>query len=234
MPGCCCDNTQRCTSRGPVILAMGKTKSSRRWLKEHFDDAYVKQAQVEGLRSRAAYKLRELQEKYQLIKPGKVIVDLGAAPGGWLQEAAKWMRRGDRLDGQLIGLDLLPIEPLPDVTFIQGDFTENQPLAELESLLAGSKVDLVMSDMAPNISGMNAVDQPRAMYLVELALDFAQNHLSSGGDFLAKVFQGEGFDDLLRALRSGFAKVRVEKPKASRPRSREVYLLAQGFRNGSG
>lgn len=214
---------------------MGKTKSSRRWLKEHFDDPYVKQAQADGLRSRAAYKLDELQHKYQLIKPGMVVVDLGAAPGGWVQLAATWMRPkgSQQLDGQLIGLDILPIAPLPGVAIIEGDFTETAPLAELEALVGARSVDLVMSDMAPNISGMTAVDQPRAMYLVELALDFSQAHLRTGGVFLAKVFQGEGFDLLLRVLRSQFAKVKVEKPKASRPRSREVYLLAQGFRGSA-
>jgi len=190
----------------------------------------VKQAQIEGLRSRAAFKLRELQEKYQLIKPGMVVVDLGAAPGGWLQEAARWMAWRGRLEGALVGLDLLEIEPLDEVALVQGDFTEDDALADLEDWIGTRKADLVMSDMAPNISGMSAIDQPRAMYLVELALDFSFERLVLGGGFLAKVFQGEGFDEHLRQLRTAFSRVRVEKPKASRPRSREVYLLAQGFR----
>ncbi len=205
---------------------MSKSKSSRRWLKEHFDDPYVKRAQAEGLRSRAAFKLQELQDKHRLIRPGMVVVDLGAAPGGWVQLAARWMKG----QGHLVGLDILSIEPLAGVELIQGDFTEDNPLAELEAVISGRPVDLVMSDMAPNISGTRAADQPRAMYLVELALDFATNHLRSGGGFVAKVFQGEGFDAFLQDLRKHFRKVTVEKPAASRPRSREVYLLAQGFK----
>ena len=213
---------------------MGRTKSSKRWLKEYFDDPYVKRAQAEGLRSRAAFKLRELQEKHHPIAPGMVVVDLGAAPGGWLQEAARWMHRRGRLEGALIGLDLLEIQPLDGVSLIRGDFTDDQPLADLERWIGERKADLVMSDMAPNISGMTAIDQPRAMYLVELALDFSLQRLAQGGSFLAKVFHGEGFDELLRQVRQAFSRVRVEKPQASRPRSREVYLLAQGFRGPSG
>jgi len=205
---------------------MARSKTSRRWLKEHFDDPYVKQAQAQGLRSRACFKLLELQDKYQLIRPGQVIVDLGAAPGGWSQLAARW----NKGRGLIVAMDLLAIEPLDGVEFIQGDFTDDEPLSRLEQQLGTQAVDLVMSDMAPNISGMQAVDLPRAMYLVELALDFACSHLKSGGSMLVKVFQGEGFDAFLATTRAAFSKVRIIKPKASRPRSREVYVLARGFR----
>lgn len=205
---------------------MGRSKSSQRWLQEHFDDHWVKRAQEEGWRSRAVYKLQEIQEKDQLIKAGQCVVDLGAAPGGWSQWAVK--KVGEQ--GKMIALDILPMEPLADVHFIQGDFREDAPLTELEEALAGAAVDVVLSDMAPNISGMRGVDQPRAMYLAELAADFAANHLRPGGDFLVKVFQGEGFDTFLSLLRSQYQKVLSRKPKASRPRSREIYLLARGRR----
>jgi 23S rRNA (uridine2552-2'-O)-methyltransferase len=205
---------------------VARSKTSKRWLKEHFDDPYVKQAQAQDLRSRACFKLTELQQKYQLIRPGQVIVDLGAAPGGWSQLAARWAKGC----GSIIALDLLPIEPLEGVEFIQGDFTQDGPLAALEQKIGGQAVDLVLSDMAPNISGMQAVDLPRAMYLVELALDFARGHLKMGGSMLVKVFHGEGFDAFLSAARTCFSKVKIIKPKASRPRSREVYILARGFR----
>ncbi|SRR5690554_788644 len=202
---------------------MARSKSSHRWLREHFDDAYVKQAQKEGLRSRAAFKLREIQERDRLVKPGMNVVDLGAAPGGWSQLVKDWV--GER--GNVIALDILPMDPLPGVTVLQADFTEEEALAALDAALGGAAVDLVLSDMAPNISGQAAIDQPRAMYLAELALDFAGQVLKPGGDFLVKVFQGEGFDQYLRALRSQFKQVVTRKPKASRPRSREVYLLAR-------
>ncbi len=205
---------------------MGKSKSSKRWLKEHFDDEYVRRAQQQGFRSRAAFKLEELQQKHRLVRPGMVVVDLGAAPGGWSQLVARWLKQS----GQVLALDLLDMEPLEGVEFIQGDFTEDGPLAELEARLQGTSVDLVLSDMAPNISGMKAVDQPRAMYLAELALDFAGSWLRGGGVFLCKVFQGEGFDAFMADCRQRFSRVSVEKPKASRPRSREVYVLARGFR----
>jgi 23S rRNA (uridine2552-2'-O)-methyltransferase len=202
---------------------MAKSKSSRRWLAEHFDDQYVKQAQQQGLRSRAAFKLMELDEKYGLLRQGMRVVDLGAAPGSWTQVVQKALGSS----GQVIALDILPMEPLPGVRFIQGDFTESEPLALLEEMLQGHHVDLVLSDMAPNMSGMGAVDQPRAMYLAELALDFAGNWLKPGGGFLVKVFHGEGFDDFVRSARALFEKVQVRKPSASRPRSREVYVLGQ-------
>ncbi len=203
---------------------MARSKSSKRWLQQHFDDPYVKQAQQQGFRSRAVFKLQELDEKYQLLKPGMVVVDLGAAPGGWSEYAITRVTPG----GRVIALDILPMEPLRDVEFIEGDFTETPALEALEAKLHGSDVDLVMSDMAPNMSGVAVTDQARAMYLAELALDFSKDHLKKGGCLLAKMFQGEGFDEFVKHCRSGFSKVLVRKPKASRPKSREVYLLASG------
>ena len=205
---------------------MAKSKSSKRWLAEHFDDPYVRMAQQQGLRSRSAFKLLEIQEKYDLIGPGMTVVDLGAAPGGWCQVARPLV--GER--GRVIGLDLLDMEPVPDVEFIQGDFTEDEPLADLEQALRGRKVDIVLSDMAPKMRGRAAIDQAKAMYLAELALEFVREHLRPGGDFLIKLFQGADFDGFVRDVRSLFDKVSVRKPKASRPRSREVYLLARGRR----
>lgn len=202
---------------------MARSKSSGRWLREHFDDVYVKQAQDAGYRSRAVFKLKELQERDRLIRPGMNIVDLGAAPGGWSQLARQLLGS----NGQVVALDILPMEPLPGVVSLQADFTEEAALQLLEQALGGQAVDLVMSDMAPNISGQAAIDQPRAMYLAELALEFACQVLRPGGDFLVKVFQGEGFDQYLRTLRREFAQVQSRKPKASRARSREVYLLAR-------
>lgn len=201
---------------------MARTKSSSRWLKEHFDDEYVKRAQREGWRSRAVYKLEELDQKYRLLKPGMVVVDLGAAPGGWSQYAARALGPA----GRIFALDILPMEGLPGVEFIEGDFRDEAVLGRLTAALEGRAIDLVMSDMAPNISGMDAVDQPRTMHLVELAVDFAHQLLRPGGSFICKVFQGEGFDALVQSLRRDYAKVTVRKPKASRPRSREVYLVA--------
>ncbi len=198
-----------------------KSKSSRRWLAEHFDDQYVKMSQQQGLRSRAAFKLIELDEKYQLIRKGMRVVDLGSAPGSWTQVVQREL--GD--SGLIVALDILPMDPLEHVTFIEGDFTEDEPLALLEEALDGQNVDLVLSDMAPNMSGMGAVDQPRAMYLAELALAFAEKWLEPGGSFVVKVFHGEGFDDYVKQTRSLFEKVRIRKPAASRPRSREVYIL---------
>ncbi len=204
---------------------MARTKSSKRWLKEHFGDPYVKRAQQEGYRSRAVYKLLEIQEKDRLIKPGMTVVDLGAAPGGWSQLAAQWVGR----KGRVIATDILPMDPLDGVEFLQGDFREQDVLEQLLSLLGEAKADLVISDMAPNISGMGAVDQPRAMYLVELALDLARQVLRPGGDFLAKLFQGEGSEAFLRELRASFGQVKIRKPKASRARSREVYVVARNY-----
>jgi 23S rRNA (uridine2552-2'-O)-methyltransferase len=204
---------------------MAKSKSSKRWLAEHFDDPYVKLAQQQGLRSRAAFKLQELQEKHRLVRPGMTVVDLGAAPGGWCQFVQPLVEPG----GRVIALDILAMEPLRGVEFILGDFTEDEPLQQLERALSGQAVDLVMSDMAPNISGMAAVDQARAMYLAELALEFARSNLKPGGDFVVKLFQGSDFDRLVQSVRSLFGKVKVIKPKASRPRSKEVYVLARGL-----
>ncbi len=201
---------------------MGKSKSSRRWLDRHVKDEFVKQAQRDGYRSRAVYKLLELQQKDRLLAPGRTVVDLGAAPGGWSQAARKLV--GEK--GRVVALDILEMEPIAGVDFIAGDFREDSVLAALEQALDGAAPDLVISDMAPNISGMSAVDQPRAMHLCELALDFALAHLRPGGGFVTKVFQGEGFDEFLRAVRASFERVAIRKPEASRSRSREVYIVA--------
>ncbi|RFA30565.1 23S rRNA (uridine(2552)-2'-O)-methyltransferase [Alkalilimnicola ehrlichii] len=202
---------------------MARSKSSHRWLREHFDDIYVKKAQEAGYRSRAVFKLEEIQARDRLIRPGMNVVDLGAAPGGWSQLAQQMVGK----KGRVVALDILPMEPLSGVVCLQADFTEEAALTALNEALAGAEVDLVLSDMAPNITGQAAIDQPRAMYLAELALDFACQVLKPGGDFLVKVFQGEGFDAYLRTLRREFQQVVSRKPKASRPRSREVYLLAR-------
>lgn len=203
----------------------GASKTSAGWLKEHFDDRYVQQSWQDGYRSRASYKLIELDDKDRLFKPGMTVIDLGAAPGGWSQVAAQ--RVGG--SGVVIASDILEMDALADVDFIQGDFTEEQVLDEILAVLNNRPVDLVMSDMAPNMSGMAAIDQPQAMYLVELALDLARRTLRPGGRFVAKVFQGEGFDGYLKDLRGSFQRVATRKPDASRSRSREVYLLADGF-----
>lgn len=202
------------------------SKTSASWMKEHFDDPYVKQSWQDGYRSRASYKLLAIDEKDKLFRSGMTVIDLGAAPGGWSQVAAD--RVGD--GGIVIASDILEMDALAGVDFIQGDFTEESVLNTILDRLGNRPVDLVMSDMAPNMSGMAAIDQPQAMYLVELALELARDTLSPGGRFLAKVFQGEGFDDFLKALRNDFQRVVTRKPDASRARSREVYLLAEGFR----
>ena len=202
---------------------MARSKSSKRWLEEHFDDHFVKMAQEQGLRSRSAFKLLELHDKYGLIQPGMVVIDLGAAPGGWCQIAARLLGE----TGRVIALDILGMDPLANVEFIEGDFTEDEPLRQLESALGGAQCDLVLSDMAPNMSGMAVIDQAKSMYLAELALDFAIEHLRPGGNFLVKVFQGRGFDEFVQRTRSCFSSVQITKPKASRPRSREIYLLAR-------
>ena len=204
---------------------MARSKTSQRWLKEHFNDIFVQKAQQEGYRSRAVYKLMEIQEKDRLIRPGMVVVELGAAPGGWSQYVAQCL--GGR--GRMIALDILPMDALADVTFIQGDFREQAVLDALYAELGDSAVNLVISDMAPNTSGVRSVDQAKSMYLVELALDFAQSRLAPGGDFLTKIFHGPGFDTLLRSLKSQFLTVQTRKPEASRARSQETYLLARGF-----
>lgn len=198
-------------------------KSSRNWLREHFSDPYVKQAQKEGYRSRAVYKLLEIQERYHLFKPGMTIIDLGAAPGGWAQLVVKLIKP----NGRMIALDLLPMEPIEGVEFIQGDFADELVMQNLLNQLSGKKADWVISDMAPNMSGNESVDIPRSMYLSELALDFALQSLRKGGGFLIKVFQGEGFDAFLADIKRNFKSVVIRKPKASRDRSREVYILAR-------
>lgn len=206
-----------------------KRSSSKAWLKEHRDDPYVQQAQREGYRSRACYKLLELQERDQLIRPGMTVLDLGSAPGGWSQVAAALV--GDR--GRVIASDILPMDSIAGVEFIQGDFTEEAVYQRILAVVGEGPVDLVISDMAPNMSGMNAVDQPRSMYLVELALDMARAVLAPGGSFVSKVFQGEGFDELYRQAREVFDRVLTRKPRASRPRSREVYLVARGYKGAA-
>jgi len=194
-------------------------------MQRHVNDEYVKRSKREGYRSRAAYKLLEIQEKDRVLKPGQVVVDLGAAPGGWSQIAANLV--GSK--GDVVGFDILPIDPLPGVTLIQGDFREDEALRMLDEVLDGRQVDLVISDMAPNVSGVAAVDQPRAMYLCELALEFCEGHLRPGGDFVCKVFHGEGFDVWMREVKSCFGRAVTRKPKASRANSREVYLVAANY-----
>ncbi len=205
---------------------MARSKSSSRWLQEHFDDEFVKRSQVDGYRSRAVYKLLEIDKKDHLLRPGQRVVDLGAAPGGWTQVAVQKTGKG----GSVVAMDLLDIEPIPGATFLQGDFRDDDVLEKLLEIVGAEQVDLVLSDMAPNMSGVSAVDIPRAMLLVEMAHDFARQNLKKGGDLLMKVFQGDGFDELLRALRVDFSVVITRKPKASRNRSREVYILARKFR----
>ena len=205
---------------------MARSKSSGRWLREHETDRYVQLSRKEGYRSRASYKLLELDKKDRLFRPGMTVVDLGAAPGGWTQVAME--RIGHH--GRVVASDILPMDPVAGATFIEGDFTEETVLGRILDALGEDRADLVISDMAPNLSGMKAVDQPRAMYLVELAVDLALQVLKPGGVFVAKVFQGEGFDTLLADLRQRFTKVVSRKPDASRARSREVYLVARGFR----
>jgi len=203
---------------------MARSKTSASWLKEHVDDICVQKAQQDGYRSRASYKLLELDERDQLFRPGMTIVDLGSAPGGWSQVAIAQV--GD--SGRVIASDILSMDAIGGVEFLQGDFTEQQVFDDLMALIGDSKVGLVISDMAPNMSGMSSIDQPGAMYLVELALDMATQILPAGGHFVAKVFQGEGFDEYIANVRQEFKKVLVRKPKASRARSREVYVIGKG------
>jgi 23S rRNA (uridine2552-2'-O)-methyltransferase len=203
---------------------VARSKSSVRWLKEHFSDPFVKRAQSEGWRSRAVFKLEELIERDRLLKPGMVVVDLGAAPGGWSQMVRERLRD----QGRIIALDILPMQGIAGVEFIEGDFREEAVLQQLEGSLNGDTVDLVLSDMAPNMSGVDNVDQARAMHLAELAQEFAANHLKPGGAFLVKLFQGRGFDVYLKNLRKAYERVSMRKPKASRARSSEVYALALG------
>jgi len=205
---------------------MKRTKTSKSWMAEHVNDPFVQRAKSEGWRARAAYKLMEIDDKDKLIRPGMIVVDLGAAPGSWSQVANK--RVGEV--GRVFALDLLPMEPIPGVEFMQGDFHDEEFVERFEEILGGRQVDLVMSDIAPNISGIPSSDQARSVYLAELALDFAQKHLAQGGRFLVKVFQGEGFDAFRKQMESDFKSVLVRKPQASRGRSAEVYLLGTGRR----
>jgi 23S rRNA (uridine2552-2'-O)-methyltransferase len=203
-----------------------RSKSSQRWLKEHFDDPWVARAQQEGYRSRAVYKLMEIDRRDRLLRPGMRVLDLGAAPGGWTQYAAERVGR----TGRVVATDILPMDPIPGAETVIGDFREQAVLDAILACLGGEPADLVLSDMAPNLSGTGAVDQPRAIYLCELALELALQVLKPDGVFLVKVFQGEGSDAYLQEVRRSFGRVSVRKPEASRPRSREVYLLAQGPR----
>lgn len=205
----------------PSARRSSRSKSSARWLQEHFDDAYVKRAQQDGYRSRASYKLLELQEKDRILKPGMTVLDLGAAPGGWSQVAMQ--RVGS--NGRVIASDILPMDGIADVVFVLGDFTDEAVFTTLLEKI-GDSVDVVLSDMAPNMSGTDAVDQPRSMHLVELAADMADRVLKPGGTFVCKIFQGEGFDEFVQAMRKKYHTIKIRKPPASRARSREVYLVA--------
>lgn len=205
---------------------MARSKTSAAWLKEHVDDIWVQKAQQDGYRTRASYKLIELDEKDQLFKPGMVVLDLGSAPGGWSQVVGRKLNG----NGIVIASDILPMDPIADVEFIQGDFTEQSVFDQIMAAVGGRPVDLVISDMAPNMSGVASIDQPSSMYLVELALDMARQVLKPNGQFVAKVFQGDGFDEYVKDVKESFSKVIIRKPKASRPRSREVYIVGKGFK----
>ena len=206
--------------------AMSRSKSSSRWLQEHHQDEYVLKARAQGYRSRAVFKLAEVQQKDHVLKPGQLVLDLGAAPGGWSEYASTII--GDQ--GKIIALDLLPLEPIAGVTFLQGDFTEQETLDRLLALIGDRRFDLVLSDMAPNLSGMDSVDQPRSIYLAELAFDLAENFLNSSGVFVVKLFQGAGSEELISSFRRRFRSVKLRKPDASRPRSSEIYAICDGLR----
>lgn len=205
---------------------MARSKSSQNWLREHHDDAYVLQARKEGYRSRAVYKLIEIQQKDQILKPGQRVLDLGAAPGGWSEYVGQFAAA----QGRLIAVDLLPIVPIAGVEILQGDFCEQQMLDRILALLDGQSLDLVLSDMAPNLSGMESVDLPRAMYLAELAFELARDNLDKNGHFVVKLFQGEGFDTISADFKQVFKTVKFRKPAASRSRSREIYAVCSGLR----
>ena len=205
---------------------MSRSKSSSRWLQEHHQDEYVLKARAQGYRSRAVFKLAEIQQKDHVLKPGQLVLDLGAAPGGWSEYASTII--GDQ--GKIIALDLLPLEPIAGVTFLQGDFTEQETLDQLLALIGDRRCDLVLSDMAPNLSGMESVDQPRSIYLAELAFDLAENFLNSTGIFVVKLFQGAGSEELIAAFRRRFRSVKLRKPDASRSRSSEIYAVCDGLR----
>ncbi len=212
------------------------SKVNKAWLHDHINDPYVKLAQREGYRARAAYKLKEIDEVFGLVRPGQCVVDLGCAPGAWSQYLRRRLAPGGAavgaLDGTIIGLDVLPMEPIEGVHFIQGDLREAQVLAQLEQALAGRRVDLVVSDMAPNLSGIASADAARMEELVDLAVEFAQQHMQPGGGLVAKVFHGAGYDPVLRRLRQAFVHVKPHKPKASRDRSSETFLVGIGLRQG--
>jgi 23S rRNA (uridine2552-2'-O)-methyltransferase len=219
----------RCNSSidgGSIANMARRSKSSDRWLREHFADPYVKRAQAEGWRSRAVFKLEQIDQRERLVKPGMVVLDLGAAPGAWSQ----YLRRRIGPAGRVVATDILAMEPLAGVEFLQGDFREEPVFQALKDTLGTAGVDLVLSDMAPNMSGMDAIDAPRGMYLAELALDMARDVLKPGGDALIKVLQGAGFEELVTLARTRFERVRCLKPEASRSRSSETYLLASGMR----
>lgn len=205
---------------------MKRSKSSRRWLDRNFKDEYVKRSQSEGYRSRAAYKLLEIEKKEHLFKHGQSVIDLGAAPGGWSQVAQQLTGN----TGKIVALDIMPMQHIHGVEFIQGDFREDEPLTQLSCLLQKQKIDLVLSDMSPNFTGINSIDQPRAIYLAELALDFSRERLKPGGALVVKTFQGEGFNQLLHELLDSFEKVTTRKPTASRSGSREVYMVAKSYK----
>ena len=205
---------------------MARSKSSGSWLKEHFEDEFVKRSQKEGYRSRAVYKLQEIDEKDHLLKAGMTVIDLGAAPGSWCEYLVRKLKG----KGRIIALDILPMEPMDGVEIIEGDFLEDEVFEQLLSTLGDSQPDLVISDMAPNMSGQQAIDIPRAMYMSELALDLSVQVLKPGGGLLVKLFQGEGFDDYIKTVKQQFNRVVMRKPRASRDRSREIYMLATGFK----
>jgi 23S rRNA (uridine2552-2'-O)-methyltransferase len=203
-----------------------KSKSSSRWLKEHFDDPYVKKAQESGFRSRSAFKLQEIQEKYHIIKPGMVVLDIGAAPGGWSQLVKKWVGG----NGRVLAVDILPIEPIQDVWILEGDVRDPETLNKVIAEAGSQGVSVILSDIAPNMSGTAVVDQARSMQLVEIVTETADDILQEGGSLAVKVFQGVGFDEWLKDLRGQFKEIKIAKPKASRDRSREVYIVAKGFK----
>ena len=213
-------------ARCPLSWLMARTKSSSRWLQRHVNDPYVKQAQREGYRSRSAYKLVELDQKDRLIRPGMRVMDLGSAPGGWSQVLSR--RLGER--GKVLATDILPMEPIDNVDFIQGDFTDEAIVGQIHDWLGGAKFDLIVSDIAPNITGIDSADQASSIYFLELALDTVRETLKPGATFVAKMFQGAGSDQWLKDLRGSFQKVSIRKPGASRPESREVYVVAKGFK----
>ncbi len=212
---------------------MAKNKLNKNWLHDHINDPYVKLAQKEGYRARAAYKLKEIDESEKLIKPGQVIVDLGGTPGSWAQYTRRKLAGADGggIRGTIIGLDMLPMEPIADVQYIQGDFREEEVLAQLDELLEGRKADLVLSDMAPNLSGIPTADAARMEHLIDLAIEFSQMHMKPGGALLVKCFKDMGFTQILEKFRTEFKTVKQVKPKASRDKSSEIFLLGRGLKN---